>query len=85
MTERRVVYLISGPPHLLYLVTSLVALRKIWDGEIIVYAWPASIGLVKRMAKDERLGIEAVERIPTYKGKNAQFFDKIKMMQMAPS
>ena len=84
MTERRVVYLISGPPHLLYLVTSLVALHRIWDGQIIVYAWPASIRFVRRMAEDERLGIEAIERKPTYKGKNAQFFDKIRMMQAAP-
>ncbi len=83
--ERRVVYLMSGPPHLLYLVTSLVALRKIWDGEIIVYAWPASIGIVKRMAEDKRLNIEAIERTPAYSGKNAQFFDKIRMMQVAPS
>lgn len=80
--ERRVVYLISGPAHLPYLVTSLVALRKIWDGPVVVFAWPESLAFVEQIASDKALGIEVRPRTPDRSvTKNGQFFDKIKVMQ----
>lgn len=80
--ERRVVYLMSGPAHLPYLVTSLVALRRIWDGSVVVFAWPESLAFVEQIATDKALGIEVQERQPDRSvKKNGQFFDKIKVMQ----
>lgn len=83
---RSVNYLMSGVPHLPYLVVSLENLRRFWPGEVNVYAWPESIELVKRIAADSRLRITAIERIPRYRREdgvrgNAQFLDKILMMQ----
>ena len=77
----RIVYLISGQAHLPYLVASLHTLRQHWDGPVYVYAWPESCKIAKKIAKDERLSIIAVEREPEYRGKNDQFLDKIKLVQ----
>ena len=52
---RRVVYLMSGPAHMPYLVCSLWTLRQHWDGEIVVVAWPNSIELVEEVARDRVL------------------------------
>jgi len=81
MIERRVIYLMSGQPHLPYLVTSLWTLRRHWQGPVTVAAWPESIGLVRWIAADPRLNVEAVERQPAYRGKNDQFLDKMKLAQ----
>lgn len=80
----RIVYLTSGSAHLPYLVTSLYSLRKIWDGDVVVYAWPESIRFVEQIATDKSLNIRAVEHEPGYRGKNAQFVNKIKLMQSLP-
>lgn len=79
--SREVVYLMSGAAHCPYLLTSLVALRRHYFGPVVVHAWPESFPLVAGMAKDPRLGIEAVLREPAYRGKNDQFLDKIQLMQ----
>jgi len=80
--KQRVVYLMSGEAHLPYLVVSLWTLCKHWDGEIIIHAWPESFDIVKTIVKDRRLKISgAIKREPEYRGKNAQFIDKIKMMR----
>ena len=70
-------YLLSGMPHLPYLVVSLSSLRQHWDGEVVVHAWPESYGLVERIAEDARLRIDCVKREPKLRGRNAQFLDKI--------
>ena len=82
MIKTRIAYLMSGSGHLPYLLASLWTLRKHWDGEVIVYAWPVSLKIVQQMAKDSRLNIASVrQRNPKYRKRNAQFLDKIKMMQ----
>lgn len=89
--KRRVVYLMSGRPHLPYLVVSLYTLRKHWDGPIYVYAWPESSSIVWEIANDGQLRLSTpVEREPKYRRKdgvrgNAQFLDKIALMQELPS
>jgi len=81
-----VCYLMSGPAHLPYLLTSLYQLRKHYHGEICVYAWPESYWAVELISHDRRLGIKPVLRSPVtgYRGKNAQFFDKLHMMGELP-
>lgn len=79
--KRQIVYLISYPAHLPYLVVSLESLRKYWDGEIVVYAWSESSDYVGRIAQDERLGIKAFYYDPSHKGRNAQFECKQQVMQ----
>jgi hypothetical protein len=81
MNKRSIIYLMSGPAHLPYLVVSLRSLRQNWDGPIVVYAWPKSFSIVQEIAKDNRLDIEARSRIPSYRGKNSQFVDKISLMR----
>lgn len=84
--SKQVVYLMSGRAHLPYLVVSLYSLRKHWHGPVIVHAWEESVDIVKRISQDERLNIECVGRVPKYRrsdgvGSNAQFIDKIRLMQ----
>lgn len=74
-------YLVSGNPHLPYLVVSLYTLRRYWGGKINVFAWPESFDLVETICSDDRIGATAVERVPEYRGKNSQFFDKIRLMR----
>lgn len=84
-----VVYLMSGPAHMPYLVVSLATLRRHWNGTVRVFAWPESIGLVREVAKDARLNIVAELREPAYRarrdegrqGKNDQFIAKIALMR----
>ncbi len=86
-SDRRIIYLVSGPAHLPYLVASLVTLRQHWSGEIGVYVWPESYSLVQRIYEDDRLNITCVEqREPPYRkkdgvGSNSQFLHKIRVAQ----
>lgn len=74
--RRRIYYVMSHDAHLPYLVTSLHALRKVWDGEVVVYAWDQSIEIVEWIAKDQRLNIVPIKNNPEYRGKNDQFIHK---------
>ena len=83
---RCVIYLTSGKPHLPYLIVSLYTLRQYWFGPIQVFAWPESIDLVRKIAKDDRLRIKAFAHEPYYRREdgvkgNAQFLDKIDLMR----
>lgn len=85
-SNKSVVYLVSGPAHLPYLVVSLYTLRQYWGGSIIVYSWPESIDIVSRIAEDARLLINCYEREPKLRRKdgvkgNSQFLDKIDLMR----
>lgn len=78
----QIIYLMSGPAHLPYLITSLAALRQTWGGVVRVYTWPESFWIRDHIAADDRLGTTLVsERVPEYRGKNAQFIDKISLLQ----
>ncbi len=85
--KRQVVYVMSGPAHLPYLLVSLCSLRQHWDGEVVVYAWPNlphSLGcfdIVQRIAKDDRLDIRCQVYEPGYRKRNAQFECKIAVMK----
>ncbi len=79
--NRQIVYLMSGEAHLPYLVASLHTLRRWWDGSVTVYAWPESFDIVNRICYWKTLGIDAVKREPRHRGRNAQFLDKIRLMQ----
>lgn len=78
----RIIYLMSWPAHLPYLLVSVHTLRQHYNGDIVIYAWPASFPIVDEIRRDKRLGIDRVVlREPTYMGKNDQFLDKIKLAQ----
>ena len=79
--KRQVVYLMSGEAHLPYLICSLWTLRRHWQGPVIVYAWKESFPYVFLTAVDKRLDIIDRETVPEYRGKNAQFLAKIRLMQ----
>ncbi len=74
---RQVFYLMSGPAHCPYLAASLLTLRRWWDGQVRVCAWPESLEVVRQVCSDRRVGAEAVGVVPAYRGKNDQFVDKI--------
>ena len=89
--ERSIVYLVSGPAHLPYLVASAYTLRQHYDGEITVYAWPESYEIAEKICQDERIRATPVLREPTYRGRlhgkrgsNDQFYDKLQVMAQAP-
>ena len=79
--KRQVTYLMSGQAHLPYLVVSLDTLRRYWKEDIVVYAWPESFDIVEEIARDKNLNIKCYKREPSYRGKNAQFLDKIELTQ----
>jgi len=79
MNEQVVFYLMSHDAHLPYLICSLHTLRQHWSGPIHVHAWKESHSLVRRIAQDTNLNITAELREPSYRGKNDQFIDKIKL------
>ncbi len=79
--QRQVVYVMSGPAHLPYLVVSLQSLREHWQGKVTVYTWPESLGIVSRIAEDKRLKINVRKWDPEYRGKNDQFECKQIVMQ----
>jgi len=84
----RVFYYISGPAHLPYLVCSIYTLRQFWDGEVVVYAWPESISIVDKIAKDSGLRIGVYLRsdqkqdleLGKLNGKKRQALDRIRVM-----
>ncbi len=78
---RSVNYLMSGPAHLPYLAVSLHTLRRWYAGKVVVHAYPESITAVRCLCSDARLNAEAKPWVPTYTGKNGQFFNKIQLMQ----
>lgn len=88
-SRKRIVYLISGPAHLPYLVVSLCTLRQHWDGEVEVYAWPESFPYVRTICCDSRLQVDKYgQREPAIRGgrnapigQNSQFLDKIKLVE----
>lgn len=79
--RRQVVYLMSAPAHLPYLIVSLRSLREHWHGEVVVYAWSESIELVKRICEDANLCVSCVEWEPEHRKRNAQFECKQLVMQ----
>lgn len=77
----KVVYLMSGPAHLPYLVVSLCSLRAHWQGGVTVYAYPESFNTAKRICEDDFIQAECVLWDPEYRGKNGQFLNKIRVMR----
>ena len=81
---REIAYLMSGRPHLPYLLTSLYTLRNHWEGPVVISAWEESFDMVEQIVKDGRLDgigkIRIAKREPAYRGKNDQFMDKIHMV-----
>lgn len=80
-SSQSVNYLMSGAAHTPYLVVSLANLRNHWVGKVVVYAYPESYEICKRIAADSRLRIECKLWEPVYQGKNGQFINKTVMMQ----
>lgn len=79
--SRRIVYLVSKQPHLPYLVTSLISLRRWWQKEVLVCAWPESYHLVRQIVSDSHINADCLLAEPSYRGKNEQFLHKIQLMQ----
>lgn len=88
MPDKSINYVMSGAAHTPYLLVSLYKLLAsdagAWGGQGVtrVYCWPESADIVQRIAQD--LPIEVVQREPAYRGKNAQFLDKMKALASAP-
>ena len=80
---RQIIYLISGPGHIPYLLASIWSLRKTgYKDDVIVYTWPESTGYVRCLERDDRLGVWVSEREPKYRrkdgfGRNSQGLDRI--------
>jgi len=74
-------YLMSGPAHIPYLITSLYALRNFakHDGQIYVYAYPESYVVLKDLPNTFDVELILYKPIPT--PKNNQFINKIRMMK----
>ena len=79
--QRSILYLISGPAHIPYITVSLYTLRNHYDGDIIVYVWPESYEVMKRVGDDSRLRIDVRLRKPDYRGRNAQARDKVALLK----
>ena len=79
--DRLVVFLVSGRPHLPYLICSLRTLREHWSGPVMVAAWPESYEVVAQIASDYAIHAEAVRREPEYRGHCDQFLDKIQLVR----
>jgi hypothetical protein len=77
---RRVIYLLSHPPHAEQLVTSLWSLRNYWSGQIDVHGWEATGAwdVVDRVSQDKRLQVRGVKRTPPWNGRYDHLCDKIK-------
>ena len=74
-------YLMSGDAHMPYLAVSLHTLRRCWQGQVVLYAYPESYTTAVRVAADSRLAVEVRLWEPVYRGKNGQFINKLVMMQ----
>lgn len=73
MTRASVMFLMTGPAYLPYLVVALHTLRRHWLGPVSIYAWPESFVLVEKLAAGDWTGnTRAIHCIPSYRGKNAQ-------------
>jgi len=71
----------SGDGHSPYLVVSLLNLRKVYAGKIVVWAYPECMDTIKQIAADNRLNISVNYWQPVYRGKNGQFLNKLHMMR----
>jgi len=81
--NRIITYVMSQPAHLPYLIVSLRSLRRHWKGPVYVHAWPESFEFVKRIGKCNYLNIIPICWPPEYKGKNAQFESKQRVVQLS--
>ena len=87
---REIAYLISGRPHLPYLVASLWTLSEHWDGPVVISAWKESFDMVKAIVDEigppsnaVPMNIRVAKREPEWRGRNDQFLDKIHMVMEA--
>lgn len=80
----KALYLITGPSHIPYLVTSVYSLRNRanFHDPVHVCVWPESMPIMSRVAKDDRLGIRIIERNvrDSARKKNATFIEKIAIL-----
>ncbi len=83
---QEIMYLMSHPAHMPYLITSLFTLQKHWQGRVVVNAWKESFGMVERVLHELNkssngfsMDIRAELQEPTWRGKNDQFLSKIEM------
>lgn len=83
--KRTVCYLMSYPAHAPYLATSLLSLRRHWQGDVKVFAWKESIDIVQQLCSDKNVQAEAIRADPEYRGKNDQFIHKIDIMRQQGS
>jgi hypothetical protein len=83
MSNQRVIYLITGPSHIPYLVASVWSLRQRggYVGEVLVPTHPESQDVMDQVANDERLGITWVPRKkPEDIRRNSTFVDKVRVL-----
>jgi hypothetical protein len=76
-----IMYLMSGPAHLPYLLVSLATLREHYKGRVVVHGWPESFEYLERYFNDPAIGVDVLCADPHYRGKNAQFYHKLCLMQ----
>lgn len=72
----------SGPSHLGNLLVSLLSLRHHHpEAEVTVYAWAESFEIAQKICSDPDIEARCEMQVPRYRGKNAQFFNKIETVQ----
>ena len=77
---RRVIYIISGPGHLPNLVVSLLTLRKHYNGQVDVFVWPESEGIVKQICHDQYLDAGYIPWKPLFHGHSDTYVDKTRLI-----
>lgn len=60
---------------------ALHTLRQYYDGPIDVFSWDESLPVVKRIAKDARLGIDVIPWTPLFRGHSDTYVDKTRLIQ----
>lgn len=77
--RRAVVFFMTGPAHLPYLVVALNTLRRHWSGDVLVFAWEKfSDWGVEEIANRNTFDIVPIKWEPSYTRKNAQEMEKMR-------
>lgn len=84
MTKRAVFYLQTGPCHLANMVVSLRSLRRVWCGDVLVYAWPESFEIAQKICAVPEISAMVFKCDATYRRKNAQECAKIPLIYSDP-
>ena len=81
MTKRAIMYLLTGPSHLMNAAVSMRSLRRHWTGDVLLYAWPESYDIAAKICYDPAIQAMPVPCDAIYRKRNAQEIAKISYIQ----